>query len=152
MKKLSLLLLTVLSAAMILTACSSQKKSAAKSKGVSLGSTASLTNTYWKLSTINGQTVETPDNAKEVHIKFANQENRFQGFAGCNGLGGSYELTANKGIKIRALSTKMYCDRMEVENFLTNAVTKANNYTIEGEKLMLYDGKNLLVSFDSVYF
>ncbi|RYF98233.1 MAG: META domain-containing protein, partial [Chitinophagaceae bacterium] len=116
------------------------------------GATASLTNTYWKLSEMNGKKVETPDNQKEVHIKFAIKENNFQGFGGCNGLGGSYELTGKDGIKIRTLSTQMYCDRMEVENFLKNAVTKADRYEINGEKLNLYEGKTLLISFDSVYF
>ncbi|MET0298934.1 MAG: META domain-containing protein, partial [Flavitalea sp.] len=98
---------------LVATACTSGKNSKA-----STGATASLTNTYWKLSEMNGKKVETPDNQKEVHIKFATKENNFQGFGGCNGLGGSYELTGKDGIKIRALSTQMYCDRMEVENFL----------------------------------
>ncbi len=94
----------------------------------------------------------TPENAKEVHIKFASSENRLQGFAGCNGLGGSYLLTGENNIKINAITTKMFCDRMEVENFLTNAISKADNYRIDGEKLSLFEGKKLLATFDSVYF
>src|SRR5688572_3158558 len=120
----------------LISACSSPKKTAASKPVESAKSNAGITNTYWKLSTMNGKKVETPDNAKEVHIKFTLQENRLQGYAGCNGLGGSYELTGANGIKIRAITTKMYCDRMDVENYLTNAITKANTYKIDGEKLL----------------
>ena len=130
---------------LFITACSTTKKTNNQS-------TASLTNTYWKLSKINEKPVITPENAKEVHIKFASSENRLQGFAGCNGLGGSYLLTGENNIKINAITTKMFCDRMEVENFLTNAITKADNYRIDGEKLSLFEGKKLLATFDSVYF
>ncbi|RYF85602.1 MAG: META domain-containing protein, partial [Chitinophagaceae bacterium] len=56
------------------------------------------------------------------------------------------------GIKVRAISTKMYCDRMAVENYLTNAVTRATSYKIDGEKLMLFEASTLLISFDAVYF
>jgi heat shock protein HslJ len=113
---------------------------------------ASLTNTYWKLSTANDRPVITPENSREVHIKFRNEGNQLQGFAGCNGLGGNYVLSGNNGIKITAITTKMYCDRMETENFLTDAITKADNYRVTGEKLSLYQGKKLLATFDSVYF
>lgn len=114
--------------------------------------TATLTNTYWKLTRANDRPVTTPENAREVHIKFRNDGNRLQGFAGCNGLGGSYVLSGKNGIRISAITTKMYCDRMETENFLTDAITKADNYRVTGEKLSLYQGKNLLATFDSVYF
>ena len=114
--------------------------------------TATLTNTYWKLSSANERPVVTPENSREVHIKFRNEGNQLQGFAGCNGLGGNYVLSAGNGIKITALTTKMYCDRMETENFLTNAITKADNYLVKGEKLSLYQGKKLLATFNAVYF
>lgn len=115
-------------------------------------STASLTNTYWKLSMIKSEHVKTPENSREVHIKFVESGKRFLGFAGCNALGGNFALTGSNGIKIDPISTKMFCDRMETENFLTEALTRANRYLVEGEKLFLFDGKKLLVSFDSVYF
>lgn len=114
--------------------------------------TASLTNTYWKLAEMNGKPVHTPENAKEVHIKFLEDGKRLQGFAGCNGVGGDYTLGKNNKITLRMISTQMYCDRMEVENYLSNAVNNADNYKIEGEKLSLLQGTKLLAAFESVYF
>jgi heat shock protein HslJ len=113
---------------------------------------ATLTNTYWKLSSANDRPVVTPDNSREVHIKFRNDGNRLQGFAGCNGLGGNYVLSGKNGIRISAITTKMYCERMETENFLTHVITTADNYRVTGETLSLYKGKKLLATFDSVYF
>ena len=113
---------------------------------------ASFTNTYWKLSRANDRPVVTPDNSREVHIKFRNEGNQLQGFAGCNGLGGNYVLSGTNGIKITAITTKMFCERMETENFLTDAITRADNYRVTGERLSLYQGKKLLATFNSVYF
>ncbi|RYY29889.1 MAG: META domain-containing protein [Chitinophagaceae bacterium] len=112
---------------------------------------ASLTNTYWKLSMANDRPVVTPDNSREIHIKFRNEGSTLLGFAGCNGLGGNYVLSGENGIRITAITTKMYCDRMETENFLTNAITKADNYRVTGEKLSLFQGRKLLATFEAVY-
>jgi pentapeptide MXKDX repeat protein len=112
---------------------------------------STLQNTYWKLSKINGKQVITPENMKEIHIMFANDGKSFKGFAGCNGLGGDYKLGDHQSITISAISTKMYCERMADENFLTNAISKAGRYRIKGEKLLLFQGKELLASFDAVY-
>jgi heat shock protein HslJ len=142
MKQIVLLVLVLTT--VILTACNSQGKLQQP--------TASLTNTYWKLSEMNGKPVRTPENAKEVHIKFVGDGKRLQGFAGCNGVGGNYTLGKNNKINMRMISTQMYCERMEVENFLSDAVTKADNYRIEGEKLFLMQGKKPLAQFESVYF
>ena len=131
---------------LIIAACNTQGKSQQSEPK------ASLTNTYWKLAEMNGKPVQTPENAREVHIKFVEDGNRLQGFAGCNGVGGDYTLGKHNKITMRMISTQMYCDRMEVENYLSDAVTKADNYRIEGEKLFLLQGKKQLAEFVSVYF
>jgi len=118
----------------------------------STGSTAHLENTYWKLAEMNGMPVETPDNAREVHIVLSAEkdEKHVKGFGGCNGLGGSYTVEGNK-IKFQVLSTKMFCDRMEVENYLTKALGDADTYQIKGETLELFQGNTFLIRFNSVY-
>jgi heat shock protein HslJ len=145
MKKIFAILVPVLAA--LLFSCSPSKKTATSK------STASLENTYWKLSEAGNKPVITPVNAKEVHIKFVAEGKRFQGFAGCNTLGGSYGTSGTNNIQILAISTKMACkDRMELENFLTEALSKTNTYKINGEKLFLYHDNILLAKFESVYF
>lgn len=132
-----------------------EKKQLPGNKGRKSGQNAaiaSLTNTYWKLLKVKDSALITPENSREVHIKFAASENRLQGYAGCNGLGGDYTLGPDNGIKISVITTKMYCDRMDTENFLTNALTTADKYRIKGERLFLYAGKKLLAEFESVYF
>ena len=116
-------------------------------------STASLENTYWKLVAMNGRPVVTPENAREVHIVLAKDGDKrmLKGFAGCNGIGGDYTVDGNK-IGFTAISTKMFCnDRMDVENFLLDVLTKADGYKIKGETLELYQGGSLLTTFQSVY-
>lgn len=117
-------------------------------------STAMLENTYWRLAEMNGEPVATPADAKEVHmiLTSVDSEKTVKGFAGCNNIGGSFTLEGNK-IHFTTISTKMFCqDRMEVEDFLTNALSKADAYSIKGEELYLYQGETKLITFQSVYF
>lgn len=116
-------------------------------------STATLENTYWKLLAMNGRLVATPENGREVHIVLAKDGDKrmLKGFAGCNSIGGAYTVDGNK-IGFTAISTKMFCDdRMDVENFLLDVLTKADGYKIKGETLELYQGNSLLTTFQSVY-
>lgn len=115
-------------------------------------SVANLENTYWKLAEMNGMPVITPENSKEVHFVLSSEgsEKRIKGFAGCNGLGGNYTLNGDK-IKFTTMTTKIACDRLDVENFLTKAMESADSYKIKGEKLELYEGNTLLATFESVY-
>jgi len=117
-------------------------------------STASLQNTYWKLSNINGMPLTTPENAREIHIILTREgeETRLKGFAGCNAIGGSYVLHDNS-IRFTVISTKMFCnDRMDAENFLLNALNKADHFKIKSETLTLFQGAKEIAKFESVYF
>lgn len=144
MKKISVLF--AIGFLLAIVSCSSGKKSSASKPD------AALENTYWRLAEAGNKPVITPQNAKEVHIKFMAQEKRLQGFLGCNTLGGSYGLSEGNHIQFLPISTKMACkDRMDIENFLTQVLTKANTYKIDGEKLSLYADKILLAKFESVY-
>jgi len=115
--------------------------------------TATLENTYWQLVEINGASIATPANAKEVHIILSSVENekRVKGFAGCNNMGGSFTLDGNK-IHFTTISTKMFCqDRMDVEDQFFKVLSNTQTYTIKGEELYLYQGDTKLASFRSVY-
>ncbi len=117
-------------------------------------STATLQNTYWKLSEMNGKPLVTPADAKEVHmiLTYVDDEKRVKGYAGCNNIGGNFTLEGNK-IHFTIFSTKMFCqDRMDVEDFFTNALSKAETYSIKGEELSLYHGDVKLTMLKAVYF
>lgn len=117
-------------------------------------STATLENTYWKLSEMNGKPLVTTTDAKEVHMILTSTDNekRVKGFAGCNSMGGNFTLEGNK-IHFTIFSTKMFCqERMDVEDFFTKALSKAETYIIKGEELSLHQGEIKLITFESVYF
>ena len=117
-------------------------------------STASLENTYWRLSEVDGKPIVTPENSKEVHIVLTTEDStyRLKGYAGCNGIGGNYTRSGSN-ISFTVVSTKMFCtEGMEVENFLIGALAKTNHFKISGETLSLYHGDTFLTKFESVYF
>jgi heat shock protein HslJ len=110
---------------------------------------------YWKLTEIMGKPAPpTPPDGKEVHIKFRKAENRLQGFGGCNGLGGNYELEAGDRIKIsNILRTQMACPELDTENELIKVLETADNYNINGDTLVLNRARMApLVRFQAVYF
>jgi heat shock protein HslJ len=113
--------------------------------------TTSLENTYWKLTEMDGQPVTTPEGARPVHMILAteNGEKRVKGFAGCNGLGGDFTTEGSK-VHFTIITTKMFCEEtMAVENFLTDALNKADNYKINGDTLELYQGSTFLIRFQA---
>ncbi|MBA4055140.1 MAG: hypothetical protein C0490_10535 [Marivirga sp.] len=114
-------------------------------------SVATLENTYWRLSEMNGNPVMTPDSVREAHFILSPQGN-IKGFAGCNSLAGSYTL-ADKKIRFIVITTKMMCppEQMEIETFFTKALSSADSYKIDGETLELYEGNTSLAEFKSVY-
>ncbi len=142
MKQITFVILAL--ALLVITGCSTQQTQQP-------GPNASLTNTYWKLADMNGEPVKTPERAREVHLKFVEDGKRLQGFAGCNGIGGDYILGKDNKITLKMITTQMYCDRMEVENYLSNAINKANKYRISGEKLFLLKDNETLATFEAVY-
>ena len=112
-----------------------------------------LENTYWKLSEMNGNPIITPEGAKEVHFVLTTEsgQKKIKGFAGCNSIMGSYTLSGEK-IKFIVASTKMMCpaQQMEIEDFLTKALTTADAYKIDGDVLELYEGNTSLADFKAI--
>src|SRR5689334_6365099 len=94
-------------------------------------SDATITNTYWKLTSMNGNVITTPENHREAHIILSLDESKLKGHAGCNSIGGSYALKGDS-IRFTAFSTKMMCDEriMAVESYLLNALSVANQYNV----------------------
>lgn len=132
-------------AVVLFTQCKSTKQTSI--------ATATLDNTYWKLSEMNGMPVITPADAREVHIILSKVDgnNQLKGFAGCNTVAGSFK-TEGSALSFTAITTRMFCqDRMEVENFLTTTLSETDSYKIEGTVLELYKGNTFLAKFEAVY-
>jgi heat shock protein HslJ len=127
-------------------------KSMASSSGYS--SNAELVETYWKLTELMGKKVKpTPQGKKEVHIILKKQDNRIQGFAGCNTISGVYELKPGNRISFsKVITTMMACPDMSTEDQLKKVIERADNYSIKGNHLSLNKARMApLARFEAVY-
>lgn len=140
--------LLILFLVIFIAACKPKNTSAvAKSDGIE--------EKYWKLTELMGKPAPlTPADAREIHIKFRKQENRLEGFGGCNGLGGTFELKPGDRIAIsKVIRTQMACSQLDVENELVKALEMADNYNFNNDKLVLNKARMApLARFEAVYF
>ena len=112
-----------------------------------------MVETYWKLTELMGKPVNPPAGVREIHIVLKKQDGRFQGFAGCNNIMGSYELKDENFIGFKGIaSTKMACPDMTIENQLMEVLGRVDNYSILGDKLSLNKARMApLARFKAVY-
>jgi copper homeostasis protein (lipoprotein) len=116
--------------------------------------TASVTETYWKLTELMGQAIPAlKEGQKEVHIILKKQDTRITGFAGCNRISGGYELKEGNRIKFTGLiSTLMACADMKTEQELLKLLPQVDNYSLNGDKLTLNKARMApLARFEAVY-
>ncbi|MDT7827532.1 META domain-containing protein [Pricia sp. S334] len=111
---------------------------------------------YWKLKTLEGQDIQMAENQeREVYFTLKTDENRVQGFAGCNTLSGEYQLEEGNRIRFSKMATTMRaCPDVEFnESKFLKVFELADNYTINGDTLSLNVGRRApLAVFEAVYF
>lgn len=101
--------------------------------------TETITGRYWKLIEIQGQAVAEGSTQKEPYIQLNSDDQRVEASGGCNGMGGTYELSEPNRIKFSQLiGTMMACENMEVENGLRRALESADSYHLQGDTLQLF--------------
>jgi heat shock protein HslJ len=102
-----------------------------------------LQETYWRLTEIMGKSISPPPaDKREIHIRLLKDGNQLQGFAGCNTIGGTYELKdGNQIFFTNVLGTLMACPDIETENALLEVLKATNSYKLNGNQLALTDGK-----------
>jgi heat shock protein HslJ len=102
----------------------------------------------WMLETIGNR--RSTVSVRDAFVNFDDQKRSAGGNTGCNVYGGSY-TTRNATISItEIMSTMRACeegDRMDVETALLNGLRNANRYEIRDDRLYLYRGNNLLLTF-----
>jgi heat shock protein HslJ len=133
----------------VLLACTSQKNTTSASDN------AEITDTYWRLTELSGKTIgSTPADKKEIHIILKKDNNQLQGFGGCNGFGGRYELKEGNRVGFsNIMGTMMACNDLANENQLMEALRTADNYIHKGKRLILNKGKMApLARFEAVYY
>lgn len=122
-------------AAFILISCHNTKKM----DSTVAPTTTELKETYWKLTELRGVAIPEPkEGEKEVYFRLRNEGLRVEGNGGCNGFGGTFELSEGNRIRFsKMISTMMYCPRMDTENGLYKVFEATDNYTISGDVLQL---------------
>jgi copper homeostasis protein (lipoprotein) len=116
-------------------------------------STAQLENTYWKLMTLDGVSMESPEGAREIHFVLHSEGKRAAGFSGCNQLVGSYQLEGAKIDFSQVGGTLMACENgMEREQEFQQVFARVAGWKIAGETLQLLDSAGaVLATFESRY-
>lgn len=114
---------------------------------------AQLQEVYWKLIGIRGKAVVLKENQREPYIMFKIENNRLQGFGGCNLLMGAYEVLEGQRIRFsKVASTMMACPYMQEEQAFFKVLEQADNYTIKEGVLMLHKARMApLATFEAIY-
>ncbi|MFP3343303.1 META domain-containing protein [Halomonas sp. SIMBA_159] len=99
----------------------------------------SLTNTYWKLLTVNDNPVVATNNVREAHIVLHIDSTRLAGSTGCNTLSGRYQHTGQQLTFHPIATTKMACPtaQMRSEQAILSALQHTKRWEISGSRLEL---------------
>jgi TPR repeat protein len=113
--------------------------------------TASLENTYWKLTRLGETPICMASQQQEPHFVLDSESRRVNGSGGCNRLMGSYKLNGDQLTFSQMAGTKMAClEGMETENAFLDVLKKVNRWKITGQQLELFDAAgNLLASCEA---
>jgi putative lipoprotein len=122
---------------------------------VSVNPLADLTNTYWKLTELNGSAVVMGEKQKkEAYLQLVSEDTKVRGFSGCNNFNGSYSVNGNALVLERLAQTKMMCmDGMETEQSMMTVLNATAHYSISKERLTLLNAeKKPVATFQAIYF
>lgn len=116
-------------------------------------SKASLTNTYWKLTELDGARVSmTPEQEREVRITL-DDNGKVTGFTGCNRVMGGYTVAADVLRFTQLAGTRMMCPppAMQLESAVLANLNSVTGFRIEGEQLILLKDGAPVARYESVY-
>jgi len=127
-------------ATLIIAGCNTTKDTTSGNKFTS----ATIIDTTWELTKLDGTKVDqSTTTGKKIHFSLNSAVNRVNGHAGCNTFYGNYTLEKGNRIRFAKLvSTRMAClDAAIDESNLLEVFQLADNYTINGDTLMLNIGR-----------
>lgn len=124
---------------------------AQKKKKQRIPEVAELENTYWRLYEMDGESVETPADKREVYIKLTEKKSQLEGYTGCNIITGKYIL-GKESLKFEAATTERLCEDMTTEAYVLEALNNANRHEINQHYLLLFKNTYLLAIFEAKYY
>ncbi len=110
-----------------------------------------LAETKWKLVELNGKAVKS-STSKDYFINLDSKSGKFEAFAGCNGIMGTFVMKASTKLMFSKMaSTKMACANSKTEMEFIKALEKVDNYMIEGTMLHFHSGNsNAVAKFEAI--
>jgi putative lipoprotein len=122
---------------------------------VSVNPLAELTNTYWKLLTVNEKPVTMAEQQpREAFLQLVNNELTLKGFTGCNNFIGSYTVKGNSLSFESVATTRKACFYgIENESTFIQALEDTRFYSIlEHALTLLNNEKHPIARLEAVYF
>lgn len=116
---------------------------------------STLTNTYWKLMTLNDEAVIMSDQQKrEAFIQLSDVNNTVKGFGSCNQFQGTFIVNDNNLSFASIAATRKAClNGMDMESKLLQVLELTSYYSINHHDLTLFDSeKQIIVRFQAQYF
>lgn len=103
---------------------------------------ASLINTRWRLVELDGAPASLGAGESEVHMTLEQGSGVVRGFAGCNTFRGTFTVDGS-ALQLGPLATtrKMCFEGMELEHALLPALAEVTGFTIDGDRLSLFDAQ-----------
>ena len=110
-----------------------------------------LENVGWALLELNGKPIAATSDATAPYLELNAAKKSAYGFGGCNRFFGSYEVGKNQALTFGAIgATRMACrDGMNQEQELFTTLGQTTQYRIDGSKLLLYAGDDLVARFQA---
>ena len=136
------LLFIALTFGIVLTACSSMKKS--------LHPNANIKGTNWSVASIiskDGNQLLYPSGDHVPTFSVAEDGKSISGFAGCNRYSGPVTIK-DFTIEFGAIvATRMFCaESANIENAMLNILQDTKKYTVKGEQLVFVDDNNNIIA------
>ncbi|MEO5788874.1 MAG: META domain-containing protein [Gelidibacter sp.] len=128
--------------AMTIISCNTSKKASSVSSKPS--EATSLENTKWVISTLEGQDIANPEsNGRDIHFTLNSEDNRVNGYSGCNTFMGTYKIEEGNRISFSQLGmTRMACPDSDInEAQILKVFETADNFTIVNGILSLNKAK-----------
>lgn len=107
-----------------------------------------IENISWQLVKLNDRAITVESNQRQPFMRL-NAENKGLGaYAGCNTIGGDYEIK-NDQLKIKpGPMTMMFCEgKMELEQSFIKALESVTSWKIEEARLILSAGEKAVAEF-----
>jgi heat shock protein HslJ len=108
-------------------------------------SDVSLTNTYWKILSLEGQKISATEVSKDPHLVLMSNETRFTASVGCNQLMGTYNVSSAHRISFSdSVSSTMVACREPLDAYeamLAAVIDDTVAFRIDGSQLTLLDAE-----------